>query len=244
MKMVNKTDNTCTLGGEMLAYLYDELSSEGRERFETHLEGCGQCIDEFAELSEARYSVYEWKNVEFAPLATPRFEVPLEEARAGVSWLDPIRALFGFNGRAAVAGGLAVLILGVLGFAGFLSSPETPAVANLDRSRPSAAAPTVVFPHASDVETAEVRKPEVLTADKATVPARGVEQTTVEVRKQGETARVKPVRPSRVETVQTRRTPTNRRLDNSPTLGQYVEDRDESLRLSDLFDDLDSRELD
>ena len=243
--MVNKTDNTCSFGGDMLAYLYDELSSDGRERFETHLEDCTHCIDEFAELSEARYSVYEWKNVEFAPLATPRFVVPVEEAGAGVSWLDSIRAVFGFNGTAAIAGGFAVLVLGVFGIAMFLSFPEAPTVANLDQPRPPAAeAPIVVVPTGNDLKTAEVRKAEVLTTDNAKVTDRRVDQATVEVRKQPETARVKPARPSRVETVQTRRTPTGRRLDNSPTLGQYVEDRDESLRLSDLFDDLDSRELD
>src|SRR5688572_12265007 len=109
MEMINKTENSCSLGGNMLAYLYDELSSDGRECFESHLADCSLCIDEFAELSEARYSVYEWKNVEFAPLKTPRFVVPVERTPAVVSWVDSVRAAFAWNGTAALAGGLIVL---------------------------------------------------------------------------------------------------------------------------------------
>ena len=241
--VVNKTDNTCSFGGDMLAYLYDELSSDRRELFEMHLEGCSHCIDEFAELSEAWYSVYEWKTVEFAPLSTPRFVVPAENAPASASWLDSIRAAFSWNGAAALAGGLAMLVLGVFGFAVLFNSPESPVATAIQppttRSEPS----TAISPTRSN-EAADVDGPAIEEPDVTTVAPRLSESETVAVRKRVGTARVKASRNTRVEPVQTRRTRPTPSLVNSPTLGQYVDDRDESLRLSDLFDDLDSRELD
>ena len=81
MEMNNETKFSCSHGEEMLAYLYDELSPDGRERFETHMESCFECIDEFAELAFSRYSVFEWKSLEFAPLPTPKFVVPVERNR-------------------------------------------------------------------------------------------------------------------------------------------------------------------
>jgi len=245
MEMMNKTENTCTFGGDMLAYLFDEVSSDGRDHFESHLAGCSLCIDEFAELSEARYSVYEWRNVEFAPLATPRFVVPVEMTPARVSWVDSIRAAFAWNGAAALAGGLAVLVIGIIGLTMFFSSPDTSVVANVEQPLlPASSAPATVVRPTNNLETAEVRNSENERADKAAIPVRRSEQETVGVRKRTENSKARPARPAGVETVQTRRTTTNPRLNSSPTLGQYVEDRDETLRLSDLFDDIDSRELD
>jgi anti-sigma factor RsiW len=243
MKMVNKTDNTCSFGGDTLAYLYDELSSDRRERFEMHLEGCSHCIDEFAELSEARYSVYEWKTVEFSSLSTPRFVIPAESAPASASWLDSIRAAFAWNGAAALAGGIAILVMGVFGFAVFINSPEAPVATAIQpptrRSGPSA----VVSPTRS-AEAADVDGPAVEGPDVTTVTPRFSEPEILAVRKRAASPKGKPSRSTRTEPVQTKRARPTPSLDNSPTLGQYVDDRDESLRLSDLFDDLDSRELD
>jgi hypothetical protein len=243
MKMVNKTDNTCTFGGEILAYLYDELASEGRERFETHLEGCSLCIDEFAEISEARYSVYEWKTVEFSPLSTPRFVIPAGNAPASASWLDSIRAAFAWNGIAALAGGIAILVLGVFGFAVLFNSPEAPVATAIQpptiRSEPSAVVSPTRSAEAADVDGTAFEVPDV-----TTITPRPSEPETFAVRKRVGSPKGKPLRSTRAEPVQTRRARPTPSLDNSPTLGQYVDDRDESLRLSDLFDDLDSRELD
>ena len=246
MKMVNKKDKICSFSGNVLAYLYDELSSEARERFETHLEGCSRCIDEFAELSEARYSVYEWKNAEFAPLATPRFVVPVENVPAPVSWIHSIKAAFAWNGAAAIAGVIAIFVIGVFGFVAVFNSYERPVAVSVEQPRPPVrSATSTVVPTENAVETAENEKPALDEPEvTSTAPPRNSRGTLV-ARSRTQSARTEPVRNSKADTVQVRRsTTTSRRLDTSPTLGQYVEDRDETLRLSDLFDDLDTRKLD
>ena len=243
MEMKNKPDNSCSCGGDMLAYLYDELPSNGRERFETHLESCNACIDELAELSEARYSVYEWKNIEFAPLETPRFVIPVEKAPARASWLDSIRAAFAWKGASVLAGGFAVLVIGVFGFAVFYNSPEAPNVANVEPLQPSVpSSPAGAVPPTEERESARVEKRGAESPEG--VPVRRAERETLAVQKNPEPVRPKPARRPVAEKAESRRATTNGRLQNSPTLGQYVEDRDDSLRLSDLFYDLDSRELD
>ena len=245
MEMMNKIDDPCSFGGDVLAYLYDELSSNGRERFEKHLESCSPCISELAELSEARYSVYEWKNVEFAPLATPRFALPAESAPASASWLDSIRAAFSWNSAAAVAGGFAVLVVGMFAVALWQNSPDVPVAVNIQQppvsnaTVPIVAAPAVRNDEKASVDASEIETPEILP-----VAPRRQELSTVAARNRPEVAKVRTVRRAPAETAKTGTTTTTRRLGNSPTLGQYVEDRDEGLRLSDLFDDLDSRELD
>ena len=244
MEMKNKTDNSCSYGGDLLAYLYDELPSDGRERFETHLERCFACIDEFAELSQARYSVYEWKNIEFAPLETPRFVIPVEKAPARASWLDSIRAAFAWNGVTAAVGGVAVLFIGVFTFAMFYNSSDESVVANVERPHPAApTAPAAAVPPQIE-ESAHIERPEAFEPGKRQAPVTQAGRSPVTVRKPPVIAKARPVRDVPTEREQTRRTPASRRLENSPTLGQYTEDGDETLRLSDLFDDLDSRELD
>ena len=239
MVRTNKSDNSCSLGGDILAYLYDDLSPGVRERFESHLESCPRCIDEFAELSDARYSVYEWKNVEFAPLETPRFVIPTERVPAAGSWIDAVRAVFAWNGAAALAGALAILIFGIFGFS-LIYDPAEPSIAeNVETVPPTVnTSPEIIIP-SFDSEESGIEAPE-----SEPVPAARTALRTSAVRKPLETVITKTVRKAPAVPAQVRITTANRRLESSPTLSQYAEDSDESLRLSDIFDDLDSRELD
>ena len=241
MEMNNETKFSCAHGEEMLAYLYDELSPDGRERFETHMESCFECIDEFAELAFSRYSVFEWKSLEFAPLPTPKFVVPVERKPATASWFDGIRAAFAWNGWAVAGGAAAVTLFAVIGIALWNVQPDT----TIAVSEPVRSLPAV-----DSAEPSNRRSVEIAETERAYVEPR------VETRQESEPAhRTAPqserpivakavtVRKAPAERRESRRTTANERLQNSPTLGQYVEDQDESLRLSDIFDDLDSRDL-
>lgn len=235
MNMTNISQNTCRAGSDVLAYLCGDLSPEGRDRFESHIEACDSCVDELAELSFPLYSVHEWKNVEFAPLATPRFVVPIAEP-VRASWLQTVPAAFAWKGL-AVAGGLAVVLFVAIGFI-LLRQPDNDTVAvGVESFQPDIDANTspvrvpedqpqvVVTNPATDSEPATVPKPRTASAPRAVT-----------------TANSKQVRRSPVRTSTVARTTNAQRLQNSPTLAQYAEDRDESLRLSDLFDDFGTRE--
>src|SRR5688572_7676888 len=104
-------ENLCTHGGDLLAYLYNEMPLTDREQLELHLSDCVTCIDDFAALSQSRYPVYEWKRLEFDSLPTPRVVIQYEETR--LSLIDKFRAKFSFNPRFAFAGVAGLLLAGV-----------------------------------------------------------------------------------------------------------------------------------
>src|SRR6478609_2180441 len=92
MKDANITE--CKFSGEMVSYMYGELSSDETSAFERHLLDCSSCTDDFAAISSSRYEVYDWKKLEFDPLETPSFDIPFE-VTADLSWAQKIRAAFG-----------------------------------------------------------------------------------------------------------------------------------------------------
>lgn len=241
MKMNDEANNSCSFGENILAYLYGELPPKNRDIFEMHLENCSPCIDEFAELSVARYSVYEWKNVEFAPLATPEIVVPIERNTPRSTWLDSIRTAFAWNSGWAYAGGAAAIILAAVFGLTMLRDSGEPTVARglEEKNAPSNGALSSVPARSSETVQAP-EAPAVGQPDEAEVAAR----PGAVARKRTEIAATRPARRANAETAAARRASPNGRLQNSPTLGQYVDDRDESLRLTDIFEDLDTKELD
>lgn len=242
MEMKNDHNSSCSFRDEILAYVYDELTAIGRESFEAHLEDCLACIDELAELSEARYSVYEWKNIEFASLETPKIVLPTDQARPASSWLDAITAAFGLNHGWALGAGFAGLLL--IGAVGFLiySNPSEPTLASNSESTETItiAGPA---PSVSSMDAVAPAEAEVASDVSDSQPVRA-SRSSVLRRTMAAPAKAKPVAVRSTTTVAARRAAPNQSIQNSPTLGYYAEDRDESLRLTDIFDDLGTRELD
>jgi len=75
-----KKGSGCFSEEELVSYLYNEIDESERARLDDHLGGCSTCTDEFASLSEPRFSVYRWQKTEFADLATPVIAGPWEKA--------------------------------------------------------------------------------------------------------------------------------------------------------------------
>ena len=230
----------CKFAIEIVPYMYGELSSSEGSAFETHLLDCTACTDEFAEISSARYEVYDWKKLAFDPLPTPAFEIPYEielAPAAGVAWIDRVRAAFA-NGWAVPTMAFASIALfaGLTGL--FLLRPADTDVAVNESSAP------VVSPVAIDSPPLVERRgvSENVTAatgeDEVVVPT--VRKGVSPVRK-AEPKRV--IRASRLvppRTVETRATRTE--TPTEPRLNVFDEDEDTSLRLAQLFEDVDTRE--
>lgn len=220
MKRVD--ENLCTHGGDMLAYLYDEMPSADRERFEMHLSDCGTCIDDFAELSQSRYPVYEWKQTEFDPLPTPRIVVPY--ADPAVSWFDKIRAAVAFSPRFAFGGAATLLLVGIVTGYVLLSGTGGEIAQSVEPS-PSPDRVTIAPPRqpepeitaASDPQTPErTAKPEVV---KASVPS-------------------KP--PARAAKPRAATPAPRKKSDPVPVYSTVEDEQDDSLRLADIFAELDT----
>src|SRR5687768_3655002 len=117
-KMLRNTNNhRCGFADEIVSYIYDEIGATDRRRFESHLSECDGCTEEFAAVSNARFSVFEWHREEFAHLLTPEIVIPYAAKQTTVAESSSKGALAGFRGfltllgrPMAVAATLAVCI--------------------------------------------------------------------------------------------------------------------------------------
>lgn len=232
--MGNDKNNKCPLTDQIVSYMYGELHGKAEHDFETHLADCTACTDEFALVSESRYSVFEWKRKAFDPLPTPYFEVPAARqssipeksfASAVMAWIQSLSA------PVAVAAALAVVI-GVWALVLTLGKKQEPSVAvtntpqtvQPDRETDGTfPAPTVDVASRPDVAENKTRAWNTIKA----VPV-----STIRPRRA-----VKP--PSMVAVKEpTKNLNTTPELQKAPALTAYQENDDQSLRLAELFDEV------
>lgn len=222
--MAKETNNLCAHGGDMLAYLYDEMATAERDGFELHLADCAGCIDEFAELSQSRYPVYEWKQIEFEPLATPTIVLPA----ASVALFDKVRAAFSFSpGYSFAAAGFAAILFAVaVGYTVFLQeSPDRDSIAVVENNGPvPQATPQRIA--APEPVAAVNKRDDIVVKPKPAVAERQIEPVKAFERKP-KSAPSKETQPAKRDVS----VPVMSRLDN---------EEDDSLRLADMFDDLDT----
>ena len=110
----------CGADTELTAYLYGEMPVSVVEQFEEHLADCEICADEFAAISFARYSVYEWNKAEFAPLETPVIRIETAESRG---WLTALKGFF-VPAPGFAFGAAGVIVAAVFGLA-YLGSSDS-----------------------------------------------------------------------------------------------------------------------
>lgn len=234
-KMVNDVKSkNCLFDDVMVSYIYDEIPTVERRRFETHLVDCSVCSEEFAEISAARFSVFEWQKEAFAELPTPEIDIPYVRSRIEkIGFLEGLRELFSGLGIPLAAAATVVIFLGI-GFAAFtliggfdqiaanLSPDETriPAVVIPDQT---VANVTAALTRKVDTDSSLVNKKIPVSRDLK--PARAVL----------ETRRLRPAKQLTAGNIDRfNRTPTQ--LKKAPVLSNYSEADDRSLRLTDLFD--------
>lgn len=231
----NKENNLCSKAGDLLAYLYEELPSADREIFELHLTDCGTCIDDFAEIAQGRYPVFEWKSLEFDVIPTPRIVIPAQPAAVGL--FDRLRAAFAVNrGLTFGSAAAAVIVAMFAGYAFYFQNSPTPVVAVVEQMPPASQTQRVISTlPAPEIDLSahnEVEEPKNI-APKSTT-------------KRAVPLRASAPRPKRIESVRTVKvkepiTPPQQ-LRSIPVLSIVEEDEDESLRLADLFEDIGASE--
>lgn len=221
--MAKEIDNLCAHADDLLAYLYNEMAPADRDGLELHLADCTACIDDFAELSQSRYPVYEWKQIEFEPLVTPPIVLPA----ASVSWFDKARAAFSFSpGYSFASAGFAAILFAVaVGYAVFVQeSPDRDSIAVVEKIDPVPSTSPQRIPAPDPI--AAVKKTDDVVTPRSTTTERQIEPVkSVERKAKNELGKVTQP-PKKVVAV--------------PVMSRLDDDEDDSLRLSDLFDDLDT----
>lgn len=220
----------CKLSADIVAYMYGELSSAEGSAFESHLLECVDCTDEFAAVSNARYEVYDWKQTEFEPIATPVFAIPYGEP--AVSWFDKLRAAFRPSWAVPGVAFTGIAIGSVFASVFYFSGDSGSNVAQVNtNSRPIAAIAAPEKEEPLGVVKQDAERP---TAQHEQ-PVRRVSGTSVRKRVARTDKNAAVPRP-----VEARATSTPNR--SAPTLNEFADDEDTSLRLAQLFEDIDTRD--
>jgi hypothetical protein len=251
----NGHDPSCNFAVDVVSYLYNEIGGAEKHEFESHLAGCNTCSAELASFSGVRSSVNTWRAQEFDPLATPVIDIPFE-TRPGpataAGWrgtiLTDFKKLFAFSPwpPAAVAFAALAIFIG-LGFFAFsyLNKPESNFAKNNSGSGPGVS-PTVEAVKNSK-EVAEVNNNSQPNGDDkavSTVKPAEPEGTAVKVAATQNTPKNRSVKagPDIAAPKKAVDKPNTQQNQKAPSLNNYTEEEDKTLRLADLFEETDTKE--
>ena len=218
----------CEFGASAVEYIYGEMGEQPLAIFESHLAGCDGCIAELAEVSEARFEVYEWRRSAFEPLATPIIRIPYNEPAGVRGAIDRVWGAISAS-RMWAAGGFAAACIAVASWMA------------LSAAGPSADSPSVAANSAEVAPAASKIEPPRYVAEAPMQPARSEIRRVTPARAPFIKAMATPKSP-RTQIAQ-RKTPSRNNIDRStavPTLSGYSTDVDSSLRLAEVFDDIGS----
>jgi hypothetical protein len=224
----------CEFAADIVPYMYGELAPSECLVFESHLLECGDCTDEFAVVSGARYEVYDWKRSEFDLLPTPAFEIPYRSVEpAPVTWIEKIRIAFSTPWAAPGLAFATVVVLSVFGGAVYFSGSGDASIALNNTNKEPVVSQPAIDSARTQGEPALVEREEPVTVVE---PKPQVVRATPRSNQPRRTVK----RAETVRSVETRATvATDRR---APRLNEFNEDEDTSLRLAQLFDDIDTRD--
>lgn len=103
--------NSCAFGEQIVSYLYNEAGALDKNEFETHLSDCAACADELSGFGFVRSSISEWRKEEIFALELPALEIPSMKTTKVVetstiaaesgSWLADLRGLFSLSPKLA-----------------------------------------------------------------------------------------------------------------------------------------------
>lgn len=261
----NHHNQNCNLAEEIVSYIYDELGAENKSVFERHLINCESCADEVGNLGELSFSIRDWRDVEFSSLQTPKIVIPYETAHiseavenTSVSWFAGLRQMFSLSPTwtLATASMAALVICAGLIFAVFKFSP-TNEVAENDKNNDKNSIKVAVSPTIEKIVDAPVK-------------VNNLEKTQSESPKNSSTINVKPevaeVKPTTEKplknVVKVSESPANKTMaqpavankpknssetkkpvknQNVPNLNNFDDEEDDSLRLADLFAEIETR---
>jgi hypothetical protein len=262
MKNDSPKNFNCEFAPEIIDFLYGELSGERKNAFNLHLRNCSDCADEIEDFSGIRYSIRDWKVAEFDNLATPKIEIPYEIAAVRtvetekLSWFDSIRNYLTF--APVLSGAAAVLIFAVLIATGifFLNKNAGEDLVAGSNQKPNAAPSVKPQPSVKDKIETDEKTPEIVD-----IPEKAIDDNIIDKKQRNiETipAQVKnnsnaKQKTSPVKTVEKKSSSADLKNDtknaktvpnrNRPRLNELPEeDEDNSLRLADLFAELETKE--
>lgn len=265
----NNHNSSCATAEQIVSYLYDEAGANEKSEFQAHLAECASCAGEVAGFGLVRSSIGDWRE-EFCALETPVIEIPdLKQPRfmtnqtvstVGRSRLADFRSLFllspAWKSAAAAFAALTVgVVLALFVFSG--GKPEIAANGNQKIEKPE------VSP-LNSVENKSIETVETINRERLPNPSpdsdiaeskpnnsirkkKGLRENT-SAKIADSSSQPKMVAPKsnslavRGETkLNIENKTTNAQKRQVPKLSNLSEEEDKSLRLADLFDEIDAK---
>lgn len=257
---------TCEFAPEIIDFLYGEMNGERKNAFNMHLRSCTDCADEVADFSDLRFSIQDWKT-EFNKIETPEIVIPYETTAIvkvveteKASWFDGLRNYLTLS--PILSGAMAVLILALLVGLGYFVLTEKGNNQSVDIATANDNTRIKNKPVETPRKVVETLKE---TADNNVKEAKD-KDSLVDKTDQGDVGFKNPVpvktdsksapkqKSQSVKTVERKnqtadssvKSSTDKKVvpsKNKPRLNELPEeDEDNSLRLADLFAELDTRE--
>jgi anti-sigma factor RsiW len=133
MMRENDEERACERAEDLVAYLYGEASEHEAREFQSHMEHCPACLDEFSAFRRVHEDVVEWRNRSLPFFESSRAVAPVfsaaSEAERGRSALAALREFFKLSPMwmraATAAAALVVCALLVFAVTRFYRQPET-----------------------------------------------------------------------------------------------------------------------
>lgn len=256
----NHKNSNCGFSEELVSYLYGETGGSENTAFEAHLQDCAACSEELEAFSGVQFSINDWKLKEFANLATPSIEIPYEKAEKLVeisnvsdSWLSALRDLFSLSPRgwslASASFAVLAVVVGIALFA--LNSRKANDIAGSNKNNPVAAPTVEKTTEPTNVNANQKDQPdkEVKHLIEPKLPQPEIAVTTKTAPEAKNTRVVKASnnpRPSqRIENANVQKNIEAKRNKNNEVAPKIVvdeDDEDNTLRLAELFDEIDTKE--
>ena len=248
----NGHNPSCGYAGDIVSYLYDEIDPSEKLKFESHLAGCHSCGTELAGFSNVRSSVNTWRTEEFGWLPTPQIVIPyeaIEESPVNVAEtrgtiLTDLKRIFSFTPwppAFAAFGALAVLA-GLAFFAVNYVNKEGVSVAENKNTVRPVAGPTVEAPKPSPEVAAGGDPPSPRVSDRTAPPVKNPEVVKISTNTQSTPKNPAPPRNEAGTSNKPGEKTTTPEKQKAPSLNNYTDDEDTTLRLADLFEEIDTRE--
>jgi hypothetical protein len=254
----NHTNFECNFAEEIVSFLYGETGNAEKPFFENHLKECGTCANELSAFSDVQLSFADLRN-EFSAMKTPLISIPYEESlqiadvsNTKSSWFKGIQAfLENISAWQTATAGFAVLIcLAVFSLLVFRNGDDLTAVNITEKSSPK---PTVKKTEANTSINPE-KSPEIK-QEKEEIPFQNqsdVARTANGEQKPKTVVKVSDNPPTKAknDNGNTPTKPKNKDLKNNnrnkqqnlPRLNDVDETEDDSLRLADIFEEIDTTE--
>lgn len=230
----NGNKKECGFIDEIVTYIYDEMPRAERSKFENHLAQCSVCTDEFAAVSDARFSVFEWQKEEFAPLPTPEINIPYER-KTNITEEHGSAVFVGIRGflslvKMPIAAAAGIIIIFGLGFLISRSPNNNPSQAT------APAIQGISEPTSTTVPVPKINKEKDTEVTSAITKSRTKEVLRVKANSRRASSGLKPMMARNLPKQNSAPAPVP---PTAPVLNNFEAEDDNSLRLADLLADID-----